>query len=341
MHRTTIAAAALAFTLLGALAARGASAGDLASPAGAFELGRADRVPAPDAPPLPVLPLPLPWQLGAEEEAPPADALLVGGAGPCAAHPCSPCSCACPCDAQRWRWTLTLPVWIPSISGTFASGGVSAQGDRSPPDLGGIVENFLPDTASSLEFAFVGRVTAAKGPWSVTAEALYASVSETIDWVIRDTDTTGSLDAAIARVYGAWQTTRRLGCSPCGPVLRYGPLVGARGYMIDLHVDRANGAEVDGDKTWIDPIVGVKADLTFRNGASIGVIADVGSAFDGSHYSWSVSAELLWPLSRSGRWFILGGWTVLNVDYDVPLGRDGLEVHLHLSGPHLGISYRF
>ncbi len=286
--------------------------------------------------------MPLPWDApAAEAEDPAAHGVLVGGAGPCAAHPCAPCSCACPCAGERWRFTFTLPIWIPSVSGTFAGGGASANGDRSPPDLGGIFEKFIPDTASSLEFAFMGRLTVAKGPWSVTADGFYASISETIDWVIRDTDTTGSLEAAIARVYGAWQTTTTLGCGPCAPVLRYGPLVGARGYLVDLHVDRANGAEVDGEKVWLDPIVGLKADLTFRNGASIDVVADFGGALDGSHYSWSITAELTWPLGRGGHWFVLGGWTIINVDHDVPLGSNDLEIHLHLSGPHIGITYRF
>lgn len=336
MRRTWNAPAVLAAAVLGMLAAAEARADDGRSPSEAFDRAHAAHPLPLDAAPVAVLPLPLPWDVADDAPGTEADAVLTGGGGACAQAPC-----ASRCCGDRWRLTLTLPIWIPSISGTFASGGVSAHGDRSPPDLGGILEEFLPDAASSLEFAFMGRVTVEKGPFTLMADGFYASVSETLDWKIRDEDTTGSLDAGILRVFGAWQTSRRLGCGPCAPTLRYGPLLGARGHMVDVHIDRATGDDLDGEKTWIDPIVGLKADLTFRNGASIGLLADVGSAFDGAHYSWSVSAELTWPLGRGGHWFVLGGWTILNVDYDVPLGDADLEIHLHLSGPHVGFTYRF
>lgn len=334
MHRTLNAPAALVLAVLGLAAAADARADDGRSPSAAFDRAHATHPLPLDAAPVAVLPLPLPWD--APSEAAEADAVLTGGCGSCARASCPSRGCG-----DRWRLSLTLPIWIPSISGTFASGGVSAHGDRSPPDLGGILEEFLPDAATSLEFAFMGRVTVEKGPWSLMADGFYASVGETLDWKVRDADTTGSLDAAIVRVFGAWQTSRRLGCGPCAPTLRLGPLLGARGYMVDLHIDQANGEEVDGEKTWVDPIVGLKADLAFRNGASIDLVADVGAAFDGTHYSWSVSAELTWPLGRGGHWFVLGGWTILNVDHDVPLGSQDLEIHLHLSGPHVGFTYRF
>jgi len=335
MLRNPTAAVALALSAFALVAAGPAFASDPASPADAFALGRSELPLAPDAPPFAVLPLPMPWDLPDTSATPAPESVLVGGSG-CTFTP-TPSSCA----SERWRFIATLPIWIPTVSGTFASGGVSASADRDPPDLGGIFEELLPDVATSLEFAFMGRFTAYRGPWSITTDGLYASIGETIDWKLRDADTTGSLDAGIARIYGAWQTTKRLGCGPCAPVLRYGPLVGARAYWVSLQVDRANAEEIDADANWIDPILGLKADLTFHNGASIDVVADFGGALDWSHYSWSISAELTWPLGRGGHWFILGGWTILNVDHDIPLGSNDLEVHLHLSGPHLGITYRF
>ncbi len=343
MHPIPHTAAALAFAALGLLAAAEARAADPISPASAFEPGGTELPLPADAPAIAVEPRPLPWTTTTAQAPAPTlgfSATLVGGPDlpteACGSCPPAPCGCA-----DRWRWSLTLPIWIPDVSGTFASGGATAHGDRSPPDLSGTFEKLLPDVASSLEFAFMGRVLVEKGPWSLMADGLYASLGQTVDWRIRDTDTTGSLEAAIVRVLGAWQTTRWLGCGPCATQLRYGPLLGARGYMVDLHIERANGAQIDGDRTWVDPIVGLKADFTFRNGASIDVIADIGAAFDGTHYSWSVSAELTWPLGHGGHWFILGGWTILNVDHDIPLGSKDLGIHLNLSGPHLGITYRF
>ena len=245
------------------------------------------------------------------------------------------------CAADRVGVMLTLPLWVPSLSGTFASGGTEVDADRKAKGLDGVVDDLLPDVTTSLEFFFMGRATVSKGPWSVSADAFYVSLDETVDWRILDDDTTGSLRGVVGRAFVAWQATTRLGCGPCAPTLAVGPTVGARVFALDLHVDRIVGDDIDRSTSWVDPIGGLKLDVTFANRASFHVLADYGGSFDGQHTSWSLSAELAWPLGRGGHWYVLLGWTVLELDYDVGGGADSYEIGLNLSGPHLGFTYVF
>jgi hypothetical protein len=243
-----------------------------------------------------------------------------------------PIACEVPCG---WRFEATIPIWVPNVTGTFASGDASIDGDDEPSGAGDLFDRFA-DATTSLELAFIGRFTARNGPWTLVADGLYASIGETIDWRIRDEDTEGDLSAGIARAYGVWQTRVPLGCDPCSPCLSVGPLVGVRGYYVDLEVDGASGEGVDRTKSWFDAIVGARADLAFAGGTTVSLIADVGTG--GSDLTWCVGVEVAIPIGR--RWSLLLGWTHLDLDYHSEAGED-FDVDVRLSGPSLGITFRF
>jgi hypothetical protein len=203
-----------------------------------------------------------------ERPSAPPVAAPCGGASaceaPCASSPCAP-------DPCRWRFSFTIPLWVPSVSGTFASGDTRVHTGGWLSSSHGItdaLDRLVSDTSTSLEFFFMGRLEARRGPWTIEAEGYYASLTDTVDWKVRDEDASGTLDAAIVRVYGAWQESSPLGSCPTSPVLAVGPLVGARWYDVSLSVDPATGSNVHASRSWIDPIVGVKADVRFCNGAS-------------------------------------------------------------------------
>jgi len=333
MHHRSSAMSVACLLVFVVATAPDARADDLGSSAPARALGRPD-IPTPPAA-IAVEPRPFAWNSPAEP-GPAAEATLVGGCGECRRQ-----LGKCACGADRWRVSLTIPIWVPTVSGQFASGDVNVDGNRKPSGVGGVLDKLLPDAATSFEFAFLGRIHVMKGPWTISADGFYVSLAETLDWKIRDEDTTGTFDGGVVRVYGAWQKKLPLGCGPCAPCLEIGPTLGARLISLDLHVNRANGDDVNRSATWVDPLVGIKADVTFANGASIGVLADYGTVFDGSHSSWSFGAELAWPLGRGGHWFVLAGWTMLGIDYDVGSGSGQFEVNLDLSGPHIGVTYLF
>jgi hypothetical protein len=162
-------------------------------------------------------------------------AIRVGGADDVRYRPAAGEACGACGTCDRLGVVLTMPLWIPSLSGTFASGGTEVDADRKARGLDGVVDKLLPDVTTSLEFFFMGRATVSKGPWSISADGFYVSLDETVDWKILDDDTTGSLRGVVGRVFGAWQATTRLGCGPCAPTLAVGPTLGARVFALDLH----------------------------------------------------------------------------------------------------------
>ncbi|MET4898704.1 hypothetical protein RN629_16375 [Sphingomonadaceae bacterium jetA1] len=89
------------------------------------------------------------------------------------------------------------------------------------------------------------------------------------------------------------------------------------------------------DFSWLDPVVGVRAFLPVTEKLSLQGQADVGGFGAGSNHTWSglvtVNYVFSGPLSASA------GYKVLDVDYD----HGGHVYDTRLSGPVLGLTYRF
>lgn len=246
-------------------------------------------------------------------------------------------ACATTCGAG-WTFEFALPVWVPSITGTFGSGDVEGTVRRGSRDVGAEFSH-VAESASALEFFFLGRGSARKGPWSVVLECYYAELSKTIDWRLRSEDTTGTLSAGIARLHGGWQTCLPLSACPDGPSLAVGPIAGLRGYLVDVQVDSAIGPGLSRSDFWVDPIVGVRADAELSRRLALYVQGDVGAPWFGSGGSSAVGAGLRYRLGRS--WSVEAGWEVLDIDYVRKRADGRTGVALHLSGPHLAITYEF
>lgn len=89
------------------------------------------------------------------------------------------------------------------------------------------------------------------------------------------------------------------------------------------------------DFGWVDPVVGVRAFLPLTEKLSLQAQADIGGFGAGSDLTWSAMATINYVftdhLSASA------GYKVLDVDYD----HGGHVYDTRLSGPVLGLTYRF
>lgn len=87
--------------------------------------------------------------------------------------------------------------------------------------------------------------------------------------------------------------------------------------------------------SWIDPLIGARSFVSLTEKLSLLAQADIGGFGAGSDFTWSalLTANYAWTdrLSASA------GYKVLDVDYD----RGGRVYDTRLSGPVLGITYRF
>lgn len=89
------------------------------------------------------------------------------------------------------------------------------------------------------------------------------------------------------------------------------------------------------DFTWIDPLIGARAFYNITDKLSVMAQADIGGFGVGSDLTWSVLGTVNYVLTD--KWSVSAGYKHLSVDYD----DDGYVFDVDLSGPVLGVTYRF
>lgn len=86
---------------------------------------------------------------------------------------------------------------------------------------------------------------------------------------------------------------------------------------------------------WVDPLVGIRAFLPITDKLSVQAQADVGGFGAGADSTWSAMATVNYVFSD--HFSASAGYKVLDVDYD----HDGHVFDSRLSGPVLGLTWRF
>lgn len=86
---------------------------------------------------------------------------------------------------------------------------------------------------------------------------------------------------------------------------------------------------------WADPVVGARAFLRLTEKLSLQAQADIGGFGAGSDFTWSALATVNYVFTE--HLSVSAGYKVLDVDYD----RGGHVYDTQLSGPVLGMTYRF
>lgn len=242
--------------------------------------------------------------------------------------------------ASGWTWRASLPLWVPIVRGSLASGDVRVEsGSRTrsttPWDWLGDVD--VADTASGLEFFFVGGLEATHGRWSFGVEAEHAELGATLDWRVADGAVDGSLQGTIARAWARYALICQPGAG-CRPSFSIGPTLGARLYAIEASA-KGNLVDFDRSKTWLEATLGVDAQATWRNGFGLRVAADVACPGTDSGTSWFAMAEASWRFSR--RFSLSLGWAWHAIDFSRGRGPDLFDLDLLLSGPRMALTVTF
>ena len=89
------------------------------------------------------------------------------------------------------------------------------------------------------------------------------------------------------------------------------------------------------DFNWIDPLIGARAFYAFNDRLSVMGQADIGGFGVGSDLTWSLLGTFNYVFNDT--WSASLGYKYLSVDYD----DDGYVFDVDLSGPVLGVTYRF
>lgn len=235
-----------------------------------------------------------------------------------------------PCCCDRFRASLSLPIWVPGVSGTLATG--SQEVNSSSKLLDRVLAR---ETISELKFAFVGRVEASWQRWRFLADAYGATVGAGTEWKFLGTETETELQVVVGRAVVGYEVWRRPADRCARECASLAPYVGVRLWDVELAIEDESAS-----RSWVDGLVGLEARWSPHPRWMFRLLADVGGGIDaGSRFTWSASAEAHYRFSRRFSMFL--GYGVLDVHYDRGDGGDRFVVDVTIAGPQLGFTVDF
>jgi hypothetical protein len=236
---------------------------------------------------------------------------------------------------------LVFPLWIPGFAGSLAIGDITVDGDDGDGDDGPDWPGQLFDSASGLEFFFLGRVVVNRRAWSVLADAFGGSLQNSVVFKLTDgTLVDTKLRPLMARAcvgyrLGRWPLDER---DASQMTLR--AYIGARYYRIDVKLkltEREYPLEVR--ENWADPILGAHAHFETGPHWRFAAWTDIGGFGAGSRFAWWSELDAGY---RFTDWFNLRvGYTLMYVDYRDPDRNQPLDLTMWLSGPNLTLGFVF
>ena len=238
-------------------------------------------------------------------------------------------------DDCCWGGSLSVLGWLPGMSGTLGAGPADIDVDIS---VGDMLEN-LGDIIEKLEFAWQGAASVRWGRWTLGLYVSGLKFGETIPLTAGG----AALDAQATVLQ--WQANlyyrvgmSQLSCSRCPTLLVYEPYVGVRGYSTESDI-RTPRPSILVEDDWVDPVVGARLTLDFRNRWALEAEGDIGGFGVGSDFSWLLRIGAGWRFHRN--WYFRFGWMFVDTDYESGTGLNRFKWDLHQSGPYLALDLVF
>lgn len=227
-------------------------------------------------------------------------------------------------EGSGWEVSITPYIWAAGMSGDIALPrfGQSVSVDRS-----------FSDTLEDLDFAFMATVAARRNRFIMIGDIMYLDMSARANNIAGTTFLSGDVDTSIL-----------IGTAAVGyRVVDEGPayvdvLAGAR--LVSLDVEVGLAAPIGSFRGGADPsdvsfMLGVRSRVPLSERLALGVYGDFGSFIEDSDVKWQLLGTLQYSISN--RWTAVAGYRHLSIDHE----STNLVFDVDLSGPLLGISYRF
>jgi hypothetical protein len=220
-----------------------------------------------------------------------------------------------------WKFTVAPYLWVAGIDGDLTIDGQEFEGDGDRSGFPGEI---------SLS-GFLGHFEARKDRWSFALSPVFIDV-EMVGEDSPPLDSDLKLAGVLVDGFAAYEL------APGWEVLG-----GVRYYDLDAeaHITLEGDPQptLEADKSWLDPIVGVRYAASFDERWSCNVRADVGGFGIGSDFAWNASALVGYEVSRVTRLFL--GYRALAFDFADGSGSERVEYDVRLWGPIVGVSFCF
>jgi hypothetical protein len=221
-----------------------------------------------------------------------------------------------------WSFELTPYLWLASFSG-----------DLSARDVDVSVDAKARDILRDLDFGAMLAAELRYDRWALLLDTQYIKMSKDGDptrGLFSDADVESrTVVLAPALAYRAgWLDHFTLDA-----------LAGVRGWIVENELELKPGllpgVKVEQEKTWADPIIGLRAGVPLNDKFSFTAYGDVGGFGAGSDLTWQGLVTFNWRFSP--QWALRAGYRALGVNFE----RGGFELDVIQHGPVFGISYRF
>ncbi|MFC5386631.1 hypothetical protein ACFPLB_11735 [Aquamicrobium segne] len=240
-----------------------------------------------------------------------------------------------------WALQITPYMWAAGLDGNISP-------FRRGPTLA--VEKSFSDVMDSLNFGGFLDIWARSDRFIFSGNLMYVSTSENHGTGLLPEITIpglGSIPAGTS-VDAEFDSRQFMATLQGGyrvidtPQLTLDALAGARFWRISndvtLTVNLGDGSVNGsyGEKFgWVDPVAGLRVFVPITEKLSLQAQGDIGGFGAGSDLTWSALATLNYVVTD--HFSVSAGYKVLNVDYE----RSGHVFDTRLSGPVLGVTYRF
>lgn len=227
-------------------------------------------------------------------------------------------------SSDGWQFQLSPYLWAAGLQGDV--------GTRSNLPTVKVDADF-DDIISDTDFALMLAGDARHGRFGVLGDLVYLSLSDSnatpgglFGGVEADMDTTF---LTVAPYYRAIDDRS----------VALDVFAGGRLWYVDTKIKALAGRlpeRSDGEsQTWLDPILGVRGQAVLGRGFSITASADAGGFGVGSEFTWQLVGTVDYEIRD---WIsVRAGYRHLDVDYK----EDGFTWDVALSGPIVGVTFRF
>ncbi|MCA0930386.1 porin family protein [Ruegeria profundi] len=221
-------------------------------------------------------------------------------------------------NAQDGRWTYAASIYLFAAETTTQIGSVESKLSFS-------------DALENLDMAFMGAFEASNDQWSFGLDYMYTNLGFTGDTpgnVFSSAET--SLKTQILTGFVAYRVLENQNAS-------VDVAGGFRYFDTETELNLVGGPpvpSVTASEDWIDPIIGVRANMRFSDRWSGTAFLDYGG-FDGDSETWQVLLSADYALNEN--WDLRFGYRYLDVENTI----SGTDFSFEQSGPIFGATYRF
>ena len=232
--------------------------------------------------------------------------------------------------SEEWEFTLSFFPFLAGIDGE-----VTVKGSKSSVDVG------FSDLLDVLDFGLGAHFEVKKGKFGFFFEPTYMklSVEEQVDPINAEVE----VEMWLVEFAGFYQLGELNFGTNDTRKLSFDVLAGGRywylGNEIKISEPTAGTFNAEAVEGWIDPLVGVRFRIDLTEKFLLHLRGDIGGFSIASEFTWNAIAIFGYNISKKTTMW--AGYRFLGVDYEEGEGTSLNKFDITMSGPLIGLSYRF